>query len=105
VRGCNDPGDVETPDDILDPACCCLKMAMAPDEDSYIRMVVEVISEMKEPLRPMDEDEDEDAVTARACTLVSLIHCEPTVEKSAVKFTRLTLHPRGFWCTGRGPRT
>jgi condensin complex subunit 3 len=42
-------GDINTPEAVVEPALSCFRVAM-PDEDAYIRSVVEQIVEMKEPL-------------------------------------------------------
>jgi condensin complex subunit 3 len=52
--------DTDTPPTLLEDAMLCMKAA-AMGEEEYIRAVVEVISELKEPLEA-EEDEDDDAV-------------------------------------------
>ena len=49
--------DTETPTALLDDAMACMQSA-ATNEEEYIRAVVEVISELKEPLEAEGDEDD-----------------------------------------------
>ena len=53
-------GDIESPDEILEAALSCLKVASI-DEDAFIRLVVEQIMEIKEPLVQQSDGADDEA--------------------------------------------